>query len=326
MKAPKIIRDGLAALISTARRETDLDKLMSALSEAYRQIEIATRDREDAETIYRERILDSTPSELAQIQEGKVETTIALDRAEALVATLTTRIAAVREAEARAARQAIHTDALAKVEAIKARLPGEYRRHAGALRGLLRDLAEAEVAIARAGKEAPDFPAIASPEAELRILHGLPEDVVSVETVELWVVDGRTDPVPEQRQGDVRASAEHPGRGMLYLPGSAHHTAPTSGVPLTCTLRTFTRTRYREAVKPREDGSLLRAVALPAFGLTDSAFVTASPYRDHNGALIELASDLPPPAPLDRPVREKLDLLPAVPRAEADVVQLRGAA
>ncbi|WP_267355250.1 MULTISPECIES: hypothetical protein [unclassified Methylobacterium] len=327
MKSPaKIVRDSLAVLVGAARQETSLDKLVSGLSEAHAQVEAATRDREAAEVAYRDGLLDASEAGLENLLREKGAATVRLDKAEALVAAFTNRIATVREAEARAARQAIHTDAVAKVEAIKARLPVEYRHHALAIRHLLRDLCEAEAAVARAATAAPDFPAIASPEAELRVLHGLPEEIVSSETVELWVVDGRTDPVPEQRQGDVRASAEHPGRGMLYLPGSAHHTAPTTGVPLTCTLRAFTHTRYREAVSPRDDGSLLRAVALPAFGLTDSAFVTASPYRDHNGALIELASDLPPPAPLGRPIREKLELLPAVPHAEAEVVQLRGAA
>ncbi|WP_267421817.1 hypothetical protein [Methylobacterium sp. GC_Met_2] len=326
MKAPKIIRDGLAALIGTARRETDLDKLITGLSEARQQIEAATRAREAAEVGYRDGLLDVGPAELEGLLAEKNRATVDLDRAEALAAAFTNRIASVREDQVHAARAAVHADAVEKVEAIKERLPAEYRHHALAIRHLLRDLCEAEAAVARAATAAPDFPAIASPEAELRILHGLPEDVVSVETVELWVVDGRTDPVPQERQGDVRPSAEHPGRGMLYLHGNAHHTAPTSGVPLTCTLRAFTRTRYREALSPREDGSLLRAVALPAFGLTDPTFVTASPYRDHNGALIELASDLPPPAPLDRPVREKLELQPAVPRGESEVVQLRGAA
>jgi hypothetical protein len=91
-------------------------------------------------------------------------------------------------------------------------------------------------------------------------------------------------------------------------------------------LRTFTRTRHHERIAGRDDGSLLRSVALPSFTGNVPAFVTANPYRDHNGALIDLASDLPPAAPLDRPIREKLELLPAVPRSEDEVVRLWGAA
>lgn len=327
MKSPaKIVRDGLAALIGTARQETDLDKLVTALSEARRQIEAATRAREAAEASYRDGLLDADPSELERLQAVKARATIDLDRAEALSAALTNRIASVREAEARAARHAIHAAAVEKVEAIKARLPAEYRHHALAIRHLLRDLAEAETARERAMVEAGEFGSIPSPEADLRVLNGQPEEIVSIETVELWIVDGRTDPLPEERQGDVRRSTEHPDRGMLYLPGNGHHTAPTTGVPLTCTLRTFTRTRYREAVSSYGRDLLCRTVALPAFGPGDVAIASADPLRDYSGALVELAGELPAAEPFVRPVKDRLELLPAVPRGESQVVQLRGAA
>ncbi|MCJ2056657.1 hypothetical protein MKL09_08825 [Methylobacterium sp. J-048] len=325
MKTPKIAR-ALADLVGIARKETSPARIETALADARAQVEAATRDREAAETAYRDGLLDAPEAELERQLAEKGAATVRLDRAEALVAALVQRLAMAREAEARAARQAIHEDATAQCDAIRARLATEYRHHAGSLRALLRDLAAAECARERAGREASDFSAIPSPEAELRVLHGLPEDVVSVETIELWVVDGRTDPVPADRQADVRRYDERRDRGTLLLPGTAHHAAPTSGVNLHCTLRSFTRTRYREAVGDFGRDLLCRTVALPAFGPDDVTITSADPLRDYSGALVELAGELPAAEPFVRPVKERLELLPAVPRAEAEVVQLRGAA
>ena len=322
---PKLAKD-LAALIGIARKETSPAVIEGALADARGQVEAAVAEREAAEASYRDSLLDASPAESERQLAAASAAKVKVDRAEALVAALTQRLCTAREAEAYAERKAIHRDAVEKCEGIKARLPAEYQLHAAALRSLLRDLAEADVARERATKEAPDFPAILPPETELRLLNGLPEEIVNKEMVELWVIDGRTDPVPEDRQGDVRRFGEHHDRGTLSLPGNDHHSAPTSGVALTCTLRKFTRTRYREAVADRGRDLLCRTVGLPGFAFNDMAFVTADPFRDHAGALVELASDLPPTAHLDRPIRERLELLPAVPRTEAEVVQLRGAA
>ena len=325
MKAPKIAQ-ALASLVGIARKETDPARIEAALADARGQIEAAKTDRTAAETAYRDSLLDVSEAELQKRLAERNAATVRLDRAEALVAALTERLALARETEARAARQAIHDDAVTKVEAIRARLPAEYRHHALAIRSLLRDLAEAEVALDRAAREAHDFPIIPSPETGPRELGGFREEIVGTEAVELWTIDGRTDPIPTDQQGNVQRTGEHRDRGTISLRGNGHHTTPTSGVSLTCTLRTYTRTRYREAVTDPFRDLLIRTVTLPGFAFNDDAFVSANPLRDPDRALAELSVDLPPAGTVGRPIRERLELEPAVPRVEAEVVPLRGAA
>jgi len=325
VKTPKIAR-ALADLVGIARKETSPARIEAALADARTQVEAATRDREAAETAYRDGLLDAPEAELERQLAEKGAATVRLDRAEAVVAALVQRLAMAREAEARAARQVIHAAAVEKVEAIKARLPGEYRHHALAIRHLLRDLCEAEAAVARAATEAADFPAVTSPEVELRAPHGLTEEIVEQETILLWCMDGRVEPLPSDRQSQVRSSAEHPDRGILYMPSGGGQFTPTTALSVGCTRRPYIRTRYREAMPDvRGHGLLIRTVSLPGFGIGEPAFVTNDPLRNHDGALVELASDLPS-VELHRPILEKLEPQPAVPRTEAEVVQMRSVA
>ena len=113
MKMPKLARD-LATLVGVARRETSVEKIEAALIEARQQIEVATGDREAAEAEYRDKLLDASQAELEKCLAAKSAATIRLDRAEALTAALTQRFGMARETETRAAREAIHRDAVEK--------------------------------------------------------------------------------------------------------------------------------------------------------------------------------------------------------------------
>ena len=230
MKSLPKIAESFASLVGVARKEASPAVIETALVDARGQMVAATAEREAAEANYRDGLLDASPAESERQLAAASAAKVKVDRAETLVAALTQRLGAARDAEAHTARQKIHDDAAAKCEAIRARLSVEYQHHALALRHLLRDLAEAECARERAAKEAPDFPGIPSPEADLRNLNGLPVEIVDTETVELWVVDGRTEPVPVDQQGDVRRTGEHRDRGTLSLRGNDHPSAPTSGV------------------------------------------------------------------------------------------------
>jgi len=291
----KLAKD-LAGLIGISRKETDLDTLAAALAEGREQIEAATRDREAAESAYRDRILDATPAELEKLQAAKARATVDLDRSEALVAALVTRIDTVRETQERSARQAIYDDAKAKVDAIRERLPVEYRKHALAIRGLLRDLAEAEVARERARPLQEEFGPIEDIERDPRGLGGLPEEIVDETEEYLWALDGRTEPLPEEKQGRVTRHGE-PDRGYITR----------GGQPWGCTLRRFTRIRCREAISPPYNGgSLLRTVNLPAFHAYGDDFVTAERVRGADTALDHLSRDLREKPEHDRPVVERL--------------------
>lgn len=299
-------------LVALARTGTDLDALDAGLAEARGQIEVATRDRDAAEASYREQILDASPAELEQIQAAKARAVVELDRAEALVAALTRRITSVRDDRERDARRAQHADAVAKCDAIRQRLPAEYHRHALALRGLLRDLAEAEVARELAEPLQEEFGAILPVEYELRRLAYVPEEIVSQEEVLLWAIDGRPEPLPAEKQVEVQPAGKL-NEGYIYSSDAGK--AVGRGHPMNCTRRRFTRTRYRAAIAaPWHAASLLNTVSLPAFDVHSEDFVTAEQFRGVDTALAHLERDLPEPAELARPVLERFEMVADTPR------------
>ena len=299
MKMPKLAKD-LAGLIGISRKETNLDTLAAALEEARAQVEAATTAREAADTAYRESILDASPAEMEKLQAAKGRAVVELDRAEALVAALTNRIASVRTDQERAARKAIHADAVSKCDAIRARLPEEYRHHALAIRGLLRDLAEAEVARKRAEPLSDEFGPIESVEYGPRGLAGIPEEIIEQTEVKLWAIDGRAEPLPAERQGKVHDRGD--GRGQLL--------DQTGGGGFTCTRYRYKRTRYREAVgSPYDTGSLLNRVNLPAFGAYGDDFATAERFRSADTALDHLSRELTERPEHQRQVLERLEMV-----------------
>lgn len=297
---PKLAKD-LAALVGIARKETDPEKIEAALADARSQVETAIAEREAAEAAYRDGLLDASPAEserqLSEASAAKVK----VDRAEALVAALAQRLTMARDELDRARRKAIHDEAAAKCAAIRDRLPAEYRHHATALRTLLRDLAEAEVARERAKDHFEEFGQIPSPEYGPRGLGGTPEEIVEEETVELWTINGRPQPLPPEHQKQVRQNPRT-GAGEFYAPGS--------GTPFTCTRYRYKRIRYREAVSsPWNAGSLLQHVNLPAFHAYADDFATAERNRGPLTTLEHLARERVDQHKHERPVLERLEMV-----------------
>jgi hypothetical protein len=323
MKMPKLAKD-LASLVGIARKETDSAKIEAALVEARSQIEAATREREAAETAYRDGLLDSPQAELEKRLAEKAAATVRLDQAEALVAALTQRLTMARENEDRARRKAIYDEAKAKCDAIRARLPEEYRHHAGALRTLLRDLAEADVACQHAERAAPEFGYIPSPEDEVRGGNDVPEEIISQATVRLWVIDGRVEPLAEDAQEKVQRNASNPDRGS-YTPPPGDHMYSSSGA-FHCTRRTFTRTKYREGIGSVALDRLYQYVSLPPLSHYGDAYCTPERYRSADTALAHLEGELRPVPKIERKVGVRYELVPAVSRQEGNVTALRGAA
>lgn len=287
---PKLAKD-LAALVGIARKETDPEKIESALLDARSQNEVAVADRDAAEVAYRDGLLDASPAESERQLGSMLAAKVKVDRAEALVAALTQRLAQAREDRDRAARKAIHDDAVAKCEAIRARLPEEYRVHAMALRNLLRDLAEAEVARKRAEPLSEEFGPIESVEYGPRGFAGIPEEIIEQTEVKLWMIDGRAEPLPAERQGKVHNLGD--GKGQLL--------DQNGGGGFSCSRHRFRRIRYREAVgSPYDTGSLLNRVNLPAFDAYGDAFATAESFRSAETALNYLSREL-----MERPEHER---------------------
>lgn len=311
---PKLARS-FAEAVGIARRETSPERIEAALVDARKDVETANAERVAAEAAYRDGLLDASPAESERQLAAASAAKVKVDRAEALVAALTQRLGHARQEQDRARRAAIHADAATKCAAIRERLPAEYRHHAGALRSLLRDLAEAEVARLAAIKEAPDLPAILSPEDEARGALSFPEEIIARETVELWAMEGRAEPLPQEAQGRVQRHPSDPRRGILH-PLPVENARPLYGVGghFHCVLQRFERVRYREAFSPSSSyESLLKAVGLPAFALYGDAYVVPEPFRGADGALAHLAAEMQPAPKIERPVKERFEALPDEP-------------
>lgn len=295
---PKLAKD-LAALVGIARKETDPEKIEAALADARGQVETAVAEREAAEAAYRDGLLDASPTESEQHLATASAAKVKVDRAEALVAALAQRLTLARDEQDRARRKAVHDDAAAKCAAIRDRLPEEYRHHATALRTLLRDLAEAEVARERAAAHFEEFGPIPSPEYGPRGLGGVPEEIVAEDVVELWTIHGRTEPLSAEDQDKVRRDRES-GRAYHYRGGTSWE----------CQRYRYKRIRYREAVSsPWDGGSLLQHVNLPAFHAYADDFATAERHRGPLTTLEHLARERVDRHEHERPVRERLEMV-----------------
>lgn len=305
---PKLAKD-LAALVGIARKESDPEKIEAALLDARGQNEVVIAEREAVEAAYREGLLEASPADSERQFAAVLAAKVKVDRAEALVAALTQRLTQAREDLDRAARKAIHDDAVAKCEAIRARLPEEYRVHAMALRSLLRDLAAAEVARELAKPLEDEFGRIEPVEYGLRGLGGVAEEVIEQNEVVLWTINGETKPLPENRQRRVHLNP-NTGEGQL-LTSDAGSLAPSAGFAgRGCSRYRYKRTRYREGISPPYNtGSLLNRVSLPAFHAYGDDFVTAQDFRGADTALAHLSRDLTERSDHERPIQERLEMV-----------------
>lgn len=284
----KLAKD-LAGLIGISRKETNLDTLTAALAEAREQIEAATRDREAAEGAYRDRILDATPAELEKLQAAKVRATVDLDRAEALVAALTSRIAYVRDDQEQAGRRSRYQNAQALAQAAQQALAQDYPDIARRVHALLRTVAEAEAAVADANAELPDGAAvIRSPERVVRDAARLPLDMTTAE-VDLWRSVGNIEPLPEADQRRVQPTRGQPDHGTLDVGG---HSIPC------------VRVTYRRDVVLFDDATrslppLAAGINLPALYAGTAAFWSAAEMRERSPAevLADIAVIEPASAP-----------------------------
>ncbi|GEO99508.1 hypothetical protein [Methylobacterium haplocladii] len=320
MKATAKLASTLAALVGVARaKETTVSKVEAALIEAREQVASANREHDAAERAYESGLLDESAAALAKLLDRKASAVIERDRAAALVKALENRLAEARAAESRAEREAVHRDAVAKADAIKARFADEYRHHAGAIRNLLRDLAEAETARLQANPLQQEFGRIEPVEDAIRGAQWEPEEIVSSEVVTLWCMDGRTEPLPADKQRDVRPrgnSELH--RGLLPSTASGQ-CSPTAG-QWECTQRQYRRVVVREASRSSTADSLLQAVHLPGLHHLAEHYVTSETWRSPDTALAHLSRERPADPVIARPVVERFELIPEPPAEREAVV------
>ncbi len=287
-----------AESVGLARAETDPAKIEPALTEARKGVAAAIAERDAADAAYRDSLLDSPPAECERLLAAVTAKKVEVDRAAALVAALTQRLEHARAEQDRARRAAIHAEAASKCEAIKARLAVEYRHHAAAMRSLLRNLAEAEIVRIEANKVAGDLGHIESPEEQARGSFSLPEEVLSREVIEAWVLHGDVNPMPAESQGKVRADPNRPARGYYQHPGATE--------AWLCHRQRFERVRFREATADPNLVSLLRAVSLPTFAAFGDDFVTPERFRSPDTALAHLTGEIGPAPVIERTISERL--------------------
>lgn len=322
---PKLLKD-TASAFGLARKTTNAEEIEAAIGQASTMIADGESEEAAAQARYRDALLadDGDPAAaLAEVQAAKIKR----DRGEAQIAELTARLTAVREAETRAARKQVHDDAAARCAAVQTRLKTEYPKLATAIRSLLFDLAEAEVARRRAEGEAPEFGLIPSPEALVRGLEAVPEEILDQREVELWVRAGQWQPMPEAQQALVRAQTNSPRRGYMASAPSGSHSIGADHD--TCYLQRFVRVRFRESMLAPAADTLWRTISLPALDAYGEDFVTSESFRSVETAVEHLGRPLPPAQVPQRAERVRFEPVPSSPEPDdhaGNVVALERAA
>lgn len=320
MKATAKLASTLAALVGVARdKETTVEKVEAALIEAREQVSSANREHDAAELAYENGLLDESPAALAKLLDRRASAVIERDRAEALVKALENRLSEARAAESRAEREAVHRDAVTRADAIRARFADEYRHHAGAIRGLLRDLAEAEATRLAAHPLQAEFGHIAPVEDAIRGAQWEPEEIVDETTVALWCIDGRAEPLSAEQQRDVRARGDGNSDHGLLPYGDGGSLSPQAGF-WECSRRRYRRITVREASASSTADSLLQAVHLPGLHHLAEHYVTSEKWRSPDTALAHLSRDRAADPVITRAVVERFELIPEPPADREAVV------
>jgi len=214
----------LAELISAAETEaaaahSRVTELEASRAETALQGEAARLDHRAALTSARDDVVD-------------------LDGA---IATLRGRHGVAVEAEAEAARKKVYDSAYAAATAVAGGLPAlleQYETGAKALRDIVRQIGEIDTKVSVANANLPAGVQPLEDSTSLRTLPGIPKEVVSEKTRELWCRPGASDPLANEWQAQVTLQPD--GRGYLHRP-EAHSL-------VYCEKRRFTVREVREAV------------------------------------------------------------------------------
>lgn len=227
--------------------------LASGLDQARAAFAEAEGTYATADAAYRDGLLGDEKA-LAKLAAGRTAAEMHRDRAAALVQRLTRRSAEAAAAEAEEDRRAAYQQALAARDAAAARLVAEYPGLVAHLLDLVRELAEAGIAVEAANR---DLPAGADPlidaERIARTIPGLAREVVTDIELDLWSPEAGGDPIPEDEQhrviaqgGDKGYSSTKTGTGQSFF-----------------RKRRFRRVAFRREVAPAYMSALASGLALP---------------------------------------------------------------
>lgn len=260
---------GMPALIAIATKASlTASELHSTLTNARDEVEAAQADHDRAEHTYKAGLLQLDETTLAKTVQGKQAALIRRDRARALVEALEDRLTEFDAGEAEAKRRAAYADAKSKAGAAVKAIRGEYPRAARLIRTVLRQIAEAEVAIAAVNGDLPaGGEALTSPEDMVRSELPKQKVVLSETDVMLWCQEGTWLPVPDQYQSQISAGPD--GRGVRrhgdesgYGPGASYGYVR----------RAFRRVEYLPSTLPVWADKLASKITLPGFHHYDENF------------------------------------------------------
>jgi hypothetical protein len=185
------------------RPQNSAADLGTALADARRaETEAKTAVDKQAEAVKANFLDDAAKRERDRTELERLR--LAASDAEAIRGALEERYVAALASDEDARRQVVYAAAQAKANAAAAALSKAYPRLANSMVAMLKDLAEAQLAVTAANAELPTgaLPII-DPEMEARGVPGQPREIVSDTEVELW---GRFDmltPVDEQFQSEI---------------------------------------------------------------------------------------------------------------------------
>jgi hypothetical protein len=181
---PKELADALAAA-----REDDVAALASV---------------ETAKVEYEAALLSATPDQLKAFDEARSAAQRLADVSRARIADLSRRHAAATDPALIAAQKKRRAAAIKKADAAKEFMVAEYPKAAETLRTVLRNLAEAELAIREANRDATGDPLLQGSEA-FRSIPVQWKEILSDTPVLLWAGAGNPNiPLPEHLQAQVQ--------------------------------------------------------------------------------------------------------------------------
>lgn len=256
----------LKSLLGVHRKpDATATEIDGALAGARAEIEAAERAGAEADAAYRDGLLRLEEHELEKLIADRQTATVRRDRAVALVAALTERLAVSQAAEDQAERRARY-DGARKAQAAAAKvLATEYPKLARGLVGVLRTLAEADALAQSANEALPDgVDVLVTVEGMARREPNVPERIVSDERFTAWCGLGghRLDP-------EVQAKVE-PGPD-----GVSGTWKPFGSPPVSVTLRRFRRVTSVPEACGRSAPSLASTLNLPPLRATHAPFWTA---------------------------------------------------
>ncbi len=201
-------------------------------------------------------LVDGSDSDLEAHDADMVSARREIDRASAIASRQAAELATALATEQDAARLALYAEALKATASLKG-IPDDYAKGVDLIRGVLRKLATAEIAVAAANAALPQGkPPLDEPERAVRVRPSRPRQDLSRVRVDLWINSYNGQPYPDEIQAKIKVADD----GLGYIPPSDHGAGLRE-----IRRRSFERVTFLPADPRTYLQPLGQTVALPAF-------------------------------------------------------------